>query len=192
MELAKEYSIYDWVRALLDPDEIVQSRRSLKKHGHITPPPKFELQMDKPSESPQDCSRQSDVLPRKDSTFSCMAPLARSTNDVPGTRSPIVADENLQKSLANTALMEATKITPLPAKANADETEVKASWRGDFHTVNPPIEFAHSQRGDFHIVNPRVEFAHSQTNMNILEVKSLVATADIRFQGRGTEYDLTG
>ncbi|KAJ5547155.1 hypothetical protein N7494_004740 [Penicillium frequentans] len=159
LELAKEYNMYDWVRALLDPVDIVQSRGSLKKHGHITPPPKFELPMDKRSEPPRDCSRQSDVLPSKDSTFSCMAPLAQSKKDMLGNPSPIVADDNLQKTLATTALMEVTKITPLPAEVDADETEVKAN---------------------FHIVNPPVEFAHSQTNPNILEVKSFVATADIR------------
>ncbi|KAL4931587.1 KilA-N domain-containing protein [Aspergillus undulatus] len=41
LELAKEYKMYDWVRALLDPAEIIQSPSSAKKQ--ITPPPKFDL-----------------------------------------------------------------------------------------------------------------------------------------------------
>ncbi|KAE8351538.1 putative apses transcription factor [Aspergillus coremiiformis] len=43
LELAKEYQMYDWVRALLDPAEIVQTPSSTKKHMHITPPPRFDL-----------------------------------------------------------------------------------------------------------------------------------------------------
>ncbi|KAL2006217.1 hypothetical protein VTN00DRAFT_9871 [Thermoascus crustaceus] len=41
LELAKEYRMYDWVRALLDSRDIVQSPSSAKKQ--ITPPPKFEM-----------------------------------------------------------------------------------------------------------------------------------------------------
>ncbi|PYH91778.1 apses transcription factor [Aspergillus ellipticus CBS 707.79] len=41
LELAKEYLMYDWVRALLDPTDIVQSPSSAKKQ--ITPPPRFDL-----------------------------------------------------------------------------------------------------------------------------------------------------
>jgi hypothetical protein len=35
--------MYDWVRALLDPTDIVQTPSSAKKHMHITPPPRFDL-----------------------------------------------------------------------------------------------------------------------------------------------------
>ncbi|EAW13010.1 KilA-N domain-containing protein [Aspergillus clavatus NRRL 1] len=38
LELAKEYQMYNWVRALLDPTEIPQTPKK-----QITPPPKFEL-----------------------------------------------------------------------------------------------------------------------------------------------------
>ncbi|KAJ5802126.1 uncharacterized protein N7503_004576 [Penicillium pulvis] len=191
LELAKEYNMYNWVRALLDPVDIV-GRRSPKRHKNITPPPKFELPVDGPSESQRSCSCQSAVSPSKDSTSSCMAPLARSTKDVLSTPSSIVAYENLQKTFGATALMEATRITPLPAEADAVEIEVKASWRGDYHIVNPPIEFAQSQRGEFHIVNAPVEFAHSQRDPNILEVKGIAATAEIWSQGRAPEHQSTG
>lgn len=41
LELAKEYQMLDWVRALLDSTDIIQSPASSKKP--ITPPPKFEM-----------------------------------------------------------------------------------------------------------------------------------------------------
>lgn len=48
LELASEYKMYDWVRALLDPADIPQSPSSAKKQ--ITPPPKYELP---PIEAPE-------------------------------------------------------------------------------------------------------------------------------------------
>lgn len=41
MELAEEYRLSHWVRALLDPRDIIQSPSSARKN--IAPPPKFEL-----------------------------------------------------------------------------------------------------------------------------------------------------
>ena len=41
IELAQEYGLYVWIRALLDPEEIIQSPASAKKH--IAPPPRFEM-----------------------------------------------------------------------------------------------------------------------------------------------------
>ncbi|ODH47815.1 hypothetical protein GX48_06081 [Paracoccidioides brasiliensis] len=41
LELAKEYGMFDWVRALLDPTEIDQSAVSPEKQ--ISPPPKFKM-----------------------------------------------------------------------------------------------------------------------------------------------------
>ena len=41
LELSSEYGLYNWVKALLDPEEITQSPASAKKH--ISPPPKFEM-----------------------------------------------------------------------------------------------------------------------------------------------------
>ncbi|OJJ50888.1 hypothetical protein ASPZODRAFT_56728 [Penicilliopsis zonata CBS 506.65] len=48
LDLAKDYGMHDWVRALLDPTEIVQSPSNAKKQ--ITPPPKFDLP---PLEAPE-------------------------------------------------------------------------------------------------------------------------------------------
>lgn len=46
LELAEEYGMYNWVRALLDPSDIVQSPATTKKH--ITPPPKYDQFPGKP------------------------------------------------------------------------------------------------------------------------------------------------
>lgn len=45
LELAAEYGLYDWIRALLDPAEITQTPSSTKKP--IAAPPKFEPPMEK-------------------------------------------------------------------------------------------------------------------------------------------------
>lgn len=41
LELAEEYGLYDWIKALLDKTEIIQSPSSAKKQ--IQPPPPFEM-----------------------------------------------------------------------------------------------------------------------------------------------------
>jgi hypothetical protein len=50
LELASDYGMVDWIRALLDPTEILQSPSSQKKQ--ITAPPKFDLNMEKVKLSP--------------------------------------------------------------------------------------------------------------------------------------------
>lgn len=45
LELANDYGLQDWIRALLDPSEIIQTNSSAKKP--ITAPPKFDLAVDK-------------------------------------------------------------------------------------------------------------------------------------------------
>lgn len=45
LELAHDYGMTDWIKALLDPTEILQSPSSAKKQ--ITAPPKFDFSMDK-------------------------------------------------------------------------------------------------------------------------------------------------
>ena len=46
LELAAEYGLFDWVRALLDPSEITQTPSSAKKQS-ISAPPKFDMPPDK-------------------------------------------------------------------------------------------------------------------------------------------------
>ncbi|KAJ5620001.1 hypothetical protein N7510_003985 [Penicillium lagena] len=99
LELAKEYKMYDWVRALLDPTDIVQSPSSAKKH--ITPPPKFELPESDAapssiSASPSRRSRRS-VSPSKKSPSKVRG--SRAKKDVPPTPSTTAANASLQSAL---------------------------------------------------------------------------------------------
>jgi hypothetical protein len=114
--------MYEWVRALLDPTDIVQSPSSAKKQ--ITPPPKFEIPADEPvlgqrnrrgrSASPSKLSS-----PRKSRA-------TRVTKDVTSTPSTTAANANLQSALDITAaILDADTIPELGAIDG--ETEVKGS-----------------------------------------------------------------
>ncbi|CAG7941158.1 unnamed protein product [Penicillium salamii] len=113
LELSKEYKMYEWVRALLDPSDIAQSPSSAKKQ--ITPPPKFEIPEDEPpvghrhrrgrSASPSKSS------PRKSRT-------TRITKDVTSTPSTNAANASLQSTLdisVSTATLDAGTIPELEA-----------------------------------------------------------------------------
>lgn len=112
--------MYDWVRALLDPTDIVQSPTSAKKQ--ITPPPKFELPMDEPSSLRR--SRRS-VSPSKKSTSPRKSRSARSAKDVLGTPSTAAANSNLQEALEITASMEAAATDNSIRPVIFEEVEVK-------------------------------------------------------------------
>lgn len=91
--------MYDWVRALLDPTDIVQSPSSAKKQ--ITPPPKFELPESDAapssiSASPSRRSRRS-VSPSKKSPSKARG--SRTKKDVPPTPSTTAANATLQSAL---------------------------------------------------------------------------------------------
>ncbi|CEJ58501.1 hypothetical protein PMG11_07155 [Penicillium brasilianum] len=118
LELSREYKMYDWVRALLDPTDIVQSPTSAKKQ--ITPPPKFELPMDEPTSTRR--SRRS-VSPSKKSTSPRKSRTVRSAKDVLSTPSTAAANSNLQEALEITASMEAAANSPIRPVA-VEEVEV--------------------------------------------------------------------
>lgn len=91
--------MYDWVRALLDPTDIVQSPSSAKKQ--ITPPPKFELPESDAvpssiSASPSRRSRRS-VSPSKKSPSKARG--SRAKKEVPPTPSTTAANATLQSAL---------------------------------------------------------------------------------------------
>ncbi|KAJ5159927.1 uncharacterized protein N7482_006931 [Penicillium canariense] len=117
LELSREYKMYDWVRALLDPTDIVQSPTSAKKQ--ITPPPKFDLPMDEPTASRR--SRRSVSPSKKSTTSPRKSRTARSAKDVMSTPSTAAANSNLQEALEITASMGSLEKSPVP------ETELKAN-----------------------------------------------------------------
>lgn len=162
--------MYDWVRALLDPADIMKSSSSAKK---IIPPPKYELPIDELSGSQHSRSQQPTVSPNEKSTSPCMPPQARSAKDVLNTPSTVDAYDNLQKTFNISISMEAAKTTPLPAKADTDKIEVRVNRGRDIHILNLPSEFT-----------------RLQMKLNMLEVKSLATTADIQSQD-SPEHQLT-
>src|SRR3954447_23241508 len=98
--------MYDWVRALLDPTDIVQSPSSAKKQ--ITPPPKFEIPEDEP-EMPQRrrgrSASPSKQSPRKSRT-------TRVGKEVMGTPSTNAANASLHSALEITAGNMDTETVP--------------------------------------------------------------------------------
>ena len=112
--------MYDWVRALLDPTDIVQSPSSAKKQ--ITPPPKFEIPEDEP-EMPQRrrgrSASPSKQSPRKSRT-------TRVGKDVMGTPSTNAANASLHSALEITAGGMDTETVPELAPVQG-ETQVKST-----------------------------------------------------------------
>ncbi|EPS32594.1 hypothetical protein PDE_07554 [Penicillium oxalicum 114-2] len=109
LELSREYKMYDWVRALLDPTDILQSPSSAKKQ--ITPPPRFDLPMDEPTLTRR--SRRS-VSPSKKPTSPRKSRTARSAKDVLSTPSTDAANSSLQEALELTASIEAAASSSVP------------------------------------------------------------------------------
>ncbi|KAJ5587276.1 uncharacterized protein N7459_003041 [Penicillium hispanicum] len=124
LELSKEYKMYDWVRALLDPADIVQSPTSAKKH--ITPPPKFELPSDEPTPSQQQRRSRRSVSPSKKSTSPRKSRQTRPTKDVLSTPSTAAANNSLQEALEVTASAVDAEYTN-GVLETVEEVEVKTS-----------------------------------------------------------------
>ncbi|KAJ5952273.1 uncharacterized protein N7479_010686 [Penicillium vulpinum] len=124
LELSKEYQMYDWVRALLDPTDIIQSPSSAKKQ--ITPPPKFEIPADEPPVSQHRNRRGRSASPSKRLASPRKSRTTRTTKDVPSTPSTTAANANLQSALDITASALIPELIPDLAAVNA-EPEVVSS-----------------------------------------------------------------
>ncbi|EDN03002.1 conserved hypothetical protein [Histoplasma mississippiense (nom. inval.)] len=106
LEIAKDYGMFDWVRALLDPTEIVQNTSSPEKH--ISPPPKFELPPidSSPSTPSQQGSRRtrrsatpSKMASPKKNTASRKSRQSRAQREAASTASSTAANASLQSTL---------------------------------------------------------------------------------------------
>ncbi|KAJ5120473.1 uncharacterized protein N7515_009861 [Penicillium bovifimosum] len=122
LELSKEYQMYEWVRALLDPTEIVQSPSSAKKQ--ITPPPKFEIPEGEP-EMPQRSRRGRSASPSKKSSSPRKSRTTRITKDITSTPSTTAANASLQSALDITA--SALNVERFPEFGVVDEAEAKTN-----------------------------------------------------------------
>ncbi|KAJ5980574.1 hypothetical protein N7481_007872 [Penicillium waksmanii] len=121
LELSREYKMYDWVRALLDPTDIVQSPSSAKKH--ITPPPKFELPEEEATPS-QRRSRRS-VSPSKRPSSPRKSRPGRPIKDILSTPSTTAANNSLQEALDTTVSLENDEQNVI--LETVEEVEVKTS-----------------------------------------------------------------
>ncbi|KAJ5242803.1 uncharacterized protein N7469_001130 [Penicillium citrinum] len=123
LELSREYKMYDWVRALLDPTDIVQSPSSAKKH--ITPPPKFEFPEEDSTPSQRSRSRRSVSPSKKSSTSPRKSRQNRPVKDVLSTPSTTAANNSLQEALATTVSLETDE--PNGVIETVEQIEVKTS-----------------------------------------------------------------
>ncbi|KAJ5746148.1 hypothetical protein N7520_011330 [Penicillium odoratum] len=122
LELSREYQMYDWVRALLDPTDIAQS--PTKKQ--ITPPPKFELPSSDDLSIAQRRSRRSVSPTKKSSSSPRKARQPRSTKETPSTPSTSAANESLQQALEVTASSELDLANGI-LESVEEEVEVKTT-----------------------------------------------------------------
>ncbi|CBF90065.1 KilA-N domain-containing protein [Aspergillus nidulans FGSC A4] len=99
LELAAEYKMYDWVRALLDPTEIIQSPSSAKKQ--ITPPPKFELP---PIQAPEALVPSSRTRSRRSASPSKKAGTPRKPRQTKAQKEAAVAATNEANATLQSAL----------------------------------------------------------------------------------------
>ncbi|KAL4889312.1 transcription regulator HTH, apses-type DNA-binding domain-containing protein [Aspergillus ambiguus] len=125
LELAREYQMYDWVRALLDPTDIVQSPSSAKKQ--ITPPPRFDLP---PIEAPAQLTatstrsrRARSASPSKKTGSPRKPRQTRAMKDA-NTAATIEANANLQSSLDATAETESVNGTVATSVEDVEEKVV--------------------------------------------------------------------
>ncbi|KAI3300779.1 hypothetical protein DTO002I6_1502 [Penicillium roqueforti] len=119
LELSKEYQMYDWVRALLDPTDIPSSAKK-----HITPPPKFEIPSDEPPVSQRN-RRGRSASPSKRLASPRKSRSTRLANDVINTPSTIAANASLQSALDISASGLSDTIPEL--RAVEAEMEVRSS-----------------------------------------------------------------
>ncbi|KAJ5479263.1 hypothetical protein N7530_004772 [Penicillium desertorum] len=122
LELSKEYQMYDWVRALLDPTDIVQSSSSAKKH--ITPPPKFEIPSDEPPVSQRN-RRGRSASPSKKSPRKPRS--TRISKDITSTPSTTAANASLQSALDTASGLAAEAIPELRAVDGEAEVTLSGS-----------------------------------------------------------------
>ncbi|OJI96152.1 hypothetical protein ASPVEDRAFT_35495 [Aspergillus versicolor CBS 583.65] len=99
LELAAEYKMYDWVRALLDPTDIIQSPSSAKKQ--ITPPPKFDLP---PIQAPEALAPSSRSRSRRSASPSKKAGTPRKTRQTKAQKEAATAATNEANATLQSAL----------------------------------------------------------------------------------------
>ncbi|KAF7596336.1 hypothetical protein BBP40_002080 [Aspergillus hancockii] len=130
LELAKEYQMYDWVRALLDPTDIVQTPSSAKKHMHITPPPRFDLP---PIEAPTQLSAPTRLRRGRSASPSKKPASPRKSRQTRATKEAKDAQEIKEESIVATSEANANLQSALDATAESGSVNgtIQPSVEGD-------------------------------------------------------------
>lgn len=105
--MAEEYGMYNWVRALLDPSDIVQSPATTKKN--ISPPPKYDQFPGKPILPPPSVSKASKSRSTRSASPSKIASPAKKANPTASPRkrqSKAAKEANLANANAASAALQ--------------------------------------------------------------------------------------
>jgi hypothetical protein len=121
LELAEEYGMYNWVRALLDPSEISQSPATTKKH--ISPPPKFDQFPGKPILPPPSGKKGPKARSTRSASPSKIASPSKKVNSAASPRKPKQTKAAREANLANANAASAALQSALDDAASTVEPE---------------------------------------------------------------------
>ncbi|OJD20910.1 hypothetical protein ACJ73_07752, partial [Blastomyces percursus] len=184
LEIAKDYGMFEWVRALLDPKEIVQNATSPEKH--ISPPPKFELP---PIDSsafvpPQPIARRtrrsvspSKMASPKNSTAGRKPRQTRAQKEAASAASSTAANASLQSTLDAAASTVSTTSSASEDKLRQTNGAEQATSR-----VHGEEEEEEDQESKYEIpVKKSKDHAHNIVNKS---VKAMEATIESTVGGK--------
>ena len=141
LELAAEYGLTDWIRALLDPEEIAQKPGSAKKH--ISPPPKFELPTSKTSLSPP-ASKSVRARSTRSASPSKIASPTKSKASPRKRQTKAMKEANIANANAASAVLQsalddvASTIAPEPEKVKV-EVDSRVEVNGGTETTHTNV-----------------------------------------------------
>ena len=139
--------MYDWVRALLDAEEIVQSPQSAKKH--ISPPPKFEMTGGKPVLAPPAATPAKSRSKRSTSPSKIASPAKKVASPRKRTTKAMkeanaaqaaAASETLQAALDTAASEPAESVASSDKVKIEVESNVETNGENETTTTNVTVE----------------------------------------------------
>ena len=147
LEVAGDYGLYNWVKALLDPEEIVQSPASAKKH--ISPPPKFEMPTSKASLPPPSAKKAARARStRSASPTKIASPVKNKASPRKPRQTKAMKEANIANAEAASATLQsalddaASTAAPSPPPAlDGEKVKVEVDSRVD---VNGETETTHT------------------------------------------------
>lgn len=144
LEVAEEYGLFNWVRALLDPEEITQSPASAKKH--ISPPPKFEMPATKAPILPPSAKKAQRARSTRSASPSKIASPIKSKASPRKRQTKAMKEANIANAEAASASLQsalddaASTVAPSPS-VDGEKVRVEVDSRVD---VNGETETTHT------------------------------------------------